>query len=191
MRISALRAHKRLIGVVVFVMALLLTVQITGLRDHFNLAYIRDAFQMHPVGGVLLYVLLFSLGNLIQLPGLIFLAAAVLALGRVWGGVVTLIAANVSCLLTFVVFRFMGGDALQQLKSPLAQRIFGTLNRHPMSSIALLRTLFQTAPSLNVALALSGVRLRHYVMGTALGLPLPVALYCVFFDLVAKSLHIA
>ena len=190
MRISALLAHKRLIGVVVFVIALLLAVQLTGLREQFNLAFVRDSFQMHPVGGVLLFVLLFSLGNLIQLPGLIFLAAAVLALGQVWGGVVTLIAANVSCAITFLMFRFLGGDALQQLKNPFARRIFGTLNRRPVQSIALLRVLMQTAPSLNVALALTGVKMRDYLLGTLLGLPLPIALYCVFFDFVGRSLHV-
>ena len=187
---SVLWAHKRLIGVVLFVIALLLAVQLTGLREQFNLAYVRDAFQMHPVGGVLLFVLLFSLGNLIQLPGLIFLAAAVLALGQLWGGVVTLIAANVSCAITFLMFRFLGGDALQQLKNPLARRVFGTLNQRPVLSVALLRVLMQTAPSLNVALALTGVKLRDYVLGTLLGLPLPIALYCVFFDFVARSLNV-
>jgi uncharacterized membrane protein YdjX (TVP38/TMEM64 family) len=191
MKASSLWVHKRLIGVLAFVMALLLTVQLTGMREHFNLPYIKDAFLMHPLGGVLLFVGLFSLGNLIQLPGLIFLAAAVLALGRLRGGLVTLVAANVSCAVTFLMFRLMGGDALMQLKSPLARHIFGTLHRRPVASITLLRTLFQTAPSLNVALALSGVKLRHYLLGTFLGLPLPIAAYCVFFDFLASSLHIS
>ena len=191
MKNSALWTHRRLIGVVAFVMVLLLTVQLTGLRGHFNLAFIKDTFLMHPVGGVLLFVLLFSLGNLIQLPGLIFLAAAVLTLGRLRGGLVTLVAANVSCAITFLVFRLMGGDALMQLQNPLVRRIFAALHRRPVASIVLLRTLLQTAPSLNVALALSGVKLRQYLLGTFLGLPLPVALYCVFFDLLANSLHIS
>jgi uncharacterized membrane protein YdjX (TVP38/TMEM64 family) len=50
--------------------------------------------------------------------------------------------------------------------------------------------LFQTLPALNVALALSGVRLRTYLVGTLLGLPLPIALYCLFFDSLAKALHL-
>ena len=88
------------------------------------------------------------------------------------------------------MFRFLGGDALQQLKNPLARRVFGTLNQRPVLSVALLRVLMQTAPSLNVALALTGVKLRDYVLGTLLGLPLPIALYCVFFDFVARSLNV-
>ena len=183
-------AHKRLIGVVVFVVALLLAAQLTGLRDNLSLAYVRDAFLSHKVGGILLFVMLFAMGNLIQLPGLVFLAAAVLALGRGWGGVVTLIAANVSCAITFLAFRVIGGDALMQLENPLARRIFVHLHRHPVIGVALLRVLFQTLPSLNVALALSGIKVRHYLVGTFVGVPLPIALYCVFFDVLASALHV-
>jgi uncharacterized membrane protein YdjX (TVP38/TMEM64 family) len=50
---------------------------------------------------------------------------------------------------------------------------------------------FQTIPALNYALALSGVSLRNYLLGTLLGLPLPIALYCVFFDSLARLLKIS
>jgi len=56
---------------------------------------------------------LFSLGNLIQVPGLVFLGAAVLALGKVWGGVATYLAAMSSCLITFLAIGLLGGSALR------------------------------------------------------------------------------
>ncbi len=55
---------------------------------------------------------------------------------------------------------------------------------------SLLRVVFQTVPALNYTLALSGVRARDYLIGTSLGLPLPIALYCLFFDYLAKALKI-
>ena len=77
--------YKRLLGVGLFLGILLAIVQISGLRDHFNLAFIRHLILEHRIGGLLLFVVLFSLGNLIQIPGWVFLAAAVLTLGRMWG----------------------------------------------------------------------------------------------------------
>jgi uncharacterized membrane protein YdjX (TVP38/TMEM64 family) len=59
-----------------------------------------------------------------------------------------------------------------------------------VSSVALLRTLFQTAPALNYALAMSGIEFRRYLAGTLIGLPLPIALYCIFFDVLAAQLHL-
>jgi uncharacterized membrane protein YdjX (TVP38/TMEM64 family) len=182
--------YKRLLGVIVFFGVLLAVFQFTGLRGHFNLAFLRDAFLAHKLSGVLIFVAMFSLGNLIQIPGSVFLAAAVLALGRVWGGVVTYIAAVTSCAITFLIIRVVGGDALLQLKSRWAHRIMSRLHAQPIRSITLLRTVFQTQPALNAALAMSGVKFRGYLIGTLLGLPLPIALYCLFFDYLATLLHL-
>jgi uncharacterized membrane protein YdjX (TVP38/TMEM64 family) len=159
------------------------------LRDHFNLSYMRQVILQHQVGGLVLFVALFSLGNLIQIPGWVFLAAAVLTLGRLWGGIVTYVAAVTSCMLTFLIIRAVGGDSLRLLTNRLAVRLLRELDRHPIGCVAVLRVLFQTAPALNYALAMSGIRLRSYLIGTIFGLPVPIALYCIFFDALATGLH--
>lgn len=186
---QAIYRYRRLLGVVLFVVVLLIAVEASGLREHFSLESIRDAMQMHPVGGLLLFVALFALGNLVQIPGWVFVAAAVLTLGRLWGGVVTYVAAVTSCALTFVTIRLIGGDTLRLVQNRVAVRILRELDRHPVRSVALLRLLFQTAPPLNYALALSGIGLPAYLVGTLIGLPLPIAAYCIFFDLLATGLH--
>ena len=188
--LQLIQRYQRLIGVVLFLGVLLAVFEFSGLRGHFNLPYMREVIEQHQIGGLLLFVLLFSLGNLVQVPGWIFLAAAVLTLGQLWGGVVTYVAAVVSCVLTFLIIRAVGGDALRQLKNRLAVRILRQLDARPIGSVALLRLLFQTAPALNYALSMSGIRFRNYLFGTLLGLPIPIALYCVFFDELWMLLHV-
>ena len=190
-RIRFLTRYKRLIGVIVLLAVLLLAFQMSGMRDHLDLAFLRELILRHRLGGLLLFVLLFAVGNLVQIPGWIFLAAAVLTLGRVWGGAVTYLAAMVSCALTFLAIRALGGDALRLIENRLALKILRRLDEHPVGSVALLRVLFQTMPAMNYALAMSGIGFRQYMLGTAVGLPLPIALYCIFFDVMAKALHIA
>jgi len=187
---SIIRRYRRVIGVVLLLMILFGIFEFSGLRNNFNLPFIRDVILHHRIGGLALFVALFALGNLIQIPGWIFLAAAVLTLGRMWGGVVTYVAAVVSCALTFVTIRAVGGDALRLIKNRTAVRLLGRLDAHPVSSVVLLRTLFQTAPALNYALAMSGIGFRSYLAGTLIGLPLPIALYCIFFDALSTQLHI-
>jgi len=189
--IHFVRRYKRLLVVALFLVVLLTVFEVSGLRDHFNLAFIRQLIFRHRIGGLILFVLLFSLGNLIQIPGWVFLAAAVLALGRVWGGVVTYVAAVTSCAFTFVTIRALGGDALRLLKNRVAVRLLRELDAHPIANVALLRILFQTMPALNYALAMSGIRLRTYLLGTLVGLPIPIALYCIFFDILATGLHVS
>jgi len=185
-----LTRHARIIAVLLFLGILLAGFQFTGLREHFTLAFAREQFELHPAIGLLLFIALFALGNLIQIPGWIFLAAAVLSFGRMMGGLATYAAASVSCVVTFILIRFVGGDALRQIDNVTAKKILSRLDAAPVRSVALLRTLFQTMPALNAALALSGVKFRDYLLGTLLGLPLPILLYCVFFDYVAKFLPI-
>jgi uncharacterized membrane protein YdjX (TVP38/TMEM64 family) len=186
--IAFLRRYQRLLGVALFLAILLILFQVSGLRDHFSLSFMRELILRHRAGGMALFVVLFALGNLIQIPGWIFLAAAVLALGRLWGGAVTYAAAVASCIFTFVTIRALGGDALRLLENRVAVRILRELDAHPVTSVALLRILFQTVPALNYALALSGIRFRDYLVGTLIGLPAPIAVYCLFFDFLAARL---
>jgi uncharacterized membrane protein YdjX (TVP38/TMEM64 family) len=182
--------HGRLIGVVLFLLSLLIIFELSGLRGHLNLAYLREKLLDNPRTGLLLFVLLFSLGNLIQIPGWVFLGSAVLALGQVMGGLVTYIAASISCVVTFLLIRFLGGSALRQIKNQTLMKILTRLDSHPIQSMVLARIIFQTLPALNYALAMSGVKLRNYIFATLLGLPIPIALYCVFFKYLAAVLHI-
>jgi uncharacterized membrane protein YdjX (TVP38/TMEM64 family) len=185
-----MRFPKRLIAVVLFLILLFAVFELTGIRAHFNLQFLQQTIRDHLVSGLSIFVLGFALGNLVQIPGWVFLAAAVLALGQLWGGIATYIAACISCIVTFLTIRFVGGAALRQLDSKVATSLLNRLDAHPLSSVLLLRVLFQTVPALNYTLALSGIRFRDYLLGTLLGLPLPIALYCVFFDYLAKALNI-
>ena len=189
-RNSRIRPHLRLLGVVLFFTLLFAVSRLTGLSGHFSLANLHLAFVDHVATGMLIFIVAFSIGNLLQIPGLLFLGAAVLALGRGWGGLATYAAAGVSCAVTFFTVRALGGEALRQVGGSVARRLFAGLDAHPVGSIALLRILMQTAPALNYALALSGIRFRNYMAGTLLGLPLPIALYCYFFDQLAMLLGV-
>lgn len=184
---SFIKKYGRLAAVCLFLGLLLMVFEVSGVKGHVTPDFLQHKIQENKFSGLMVFVLMFSLGNLIQMPGWIFLAAAVLAMGRVWGGIAVYIAAVASCLITFLVIRALGGDALRKLDSGLAGKILQRLDTHPIQSIVLLRTLFQTMPAVNYALAMSGVRFRQYLIGTLLGLPVPIVLYCLLFSYVAKA----
>ncbi|MCX7150385.1 MAG: VTT domain-containing protein [Rhodocyclales bacterium] len=189
--IKAVRRYQQLFTVFLFLLLLFAAFELSGLREHFSLDFLRHRIIEHQRSGLLVFVLLFCLGNLIQVPGWLFLAAAVLALGQFWGGVVTYVAASISCVFTFLTIRWIGGAALRKLNSRIVTGLLGKLDAQPVTSIFFLRILFQTVPALNYTLAMSGVGFREYLVGTLLGLPLPIALYCIFFEYLARALGIA
>lgn len=185
-RMRPMRRYLRLVAVVLFLALLWAVFEWSGLRGHVTAAFLRERFEHDLFWGLVAYSGLFALGNLIQIPGMVFLAAAVLALGRLWGGLATYIAACLSCCVSFWVARWLGADALRELPGRLARRVLQRLDSHPVQSVAVLRLMFQTAPALNVALGLSGVRFRPYVAGTLIGLPLPILLLTLFFDSLSR-----
>jgi uncharacterized membrane protein YdjX (TVP38/TMEM64 family) len=185
------RRYRQLITVLVFLAALFAAFELAGLREHFSLEFLRQRITEHMISGLLIFVLLFCLGNLIQVPGWVFLASAVLAMGEIWGGIATYIAASISCVFTFLSIRWIGGAALRKLENRIVVRMLARLDARPVQSVLILRIIFQTVPALNYTLAMSGVGFREYLIGTLLGLPLPIALYCIFFDYLAMALGIA
>lgn len=183
-----LKKYSRLLLTIGFLIILFCAFEFTGLREKISLEFIADNFNHHFVIGMLIFAGLYSLGNLVQIPGFVFLGAAVVTLGKYEGAAVSYIAAIASCFITYWVIRIIGGDALRKLESPFAQKILSQLDKNPIKAIFILRTFFQTAPALNYSLALSGINFQKYAIGTLLGLPLPVMLYCVFFSYLKTSI---
>lgn len=176
--------------VFLFLSLLVLVFEWTGLRGQISVDYLRHQVLGHRLGGLVVFILLFSLGNLIQIPGWLFLAAAVLTMGKIYGGMATYIAACVSCAVTFLIIRYVGGDVLRQIESKFAEKALKHLHAQPIRSVIMLRVLFQTMPALNYTLSMSGVPFRKYMMGTFLGLPVPIILYCFLFDYLAQMLRL-
>ena len=183
------RQHLRLFAVVAFLLLMWAAFHFSGVSIQDVLRFIRSHFEANAALGLLIFAVLFALGNLMHLPGWFFLAAAVLALGPLWGGGAIYVAACAGCAMSFWVVRLLGADALRRLEQPWAQRLFARLDAHPFQSVLLLRLAFQTLPTLNAALALSGVGFRAYMLGTLLGLPLPIFLQVLFFHQLAHWLH--
>ena len=168
---------RRLIALSLLMLALGYGISVSGLSEHFTLSQLQAQFVTHPLQGSLLFILLFILGNIAHVPGLVFLTAAVLALGPWRGGMLTYVAAFCSCCCTFALARLIGADALRQLPGRYLARVLNHIDEHPLRSVLLLRLMAQTQPMLNYALALTGLRFRPYAIGTALGLPLPITVY--------------
>ena len=160
----------RVVGVVVLAGALLLIGRASGLTENLSSAGVRAAVERSGPSGVLLFTALFTVGLLLHVPTIAFVAAAVLMWGRLRGGLYSYFAALLAATVSFLIVRVVGGRPLARLKSRRARAILDRLHDRPILTVALLRSLFLVAPTVNYALALSSISLASYVAGSAIGL---------------------
>lgn len=178
--------NKRIFAVPLFVITLLLIAHFTGIRSEINLIYIKSLFDENFLVSTISFILVFTIGNLIQIPGWPFLVAATITLGIVPGYFLTLSAASFSTIVGFILIRFIGRDSLENIKSNVVKRLIKNTHESPIRNTVILRVLFQTAPPINYALALSGIKFKDYLIGSLLGLPVPIFIYTFFIDELSK-----
>ena len=144
--------------------------------------YVRETIQSWGQLGVLIYALGFSIGLLLYVPGTIFIVAAGVIYGPLWGSVIAFVVANIAVFVSFNLIRWLGGQpATNEIHPWLATRL-KNIRRQPVQTIAFLRIFLWTAPALNYLLALTSVDQRHHLLGTLLGTLLPVLVLVVSSD---------
>jgi uncharacterized membrane protein YdjX (TVP38/TMEM64 family) len=172
----------RLAAALGLVVLLLVLGHQSGLAERLSVEGLRAHVEEAGMLGVAAFVVAFAVGELLHLPGMLFVGAGVLAFGKALGFAVSLFAAIVAVSLSFVIVRAVGGQALAGVDRPLLKRMMVALETRPITTVLLLRTIFWLAPPLNYALALSSVRLSDYVIGSALGLVTPILSATLFFE---------
>ena len=172
----------RLILLALLLVTLFAAGKYTGITDKVDADAIRALMDAAGPWGWALYVVIFAGGEFIHIPGMVFVAAGILAYGKVFGFGLAFVASMVSVSFSFLVVRRLGGTPLGEINTPWLIRILGQLDARPVRTVFLLRVFLWLAPALNYALALTSVRFRHYAIGSALGLLIPVAGAAFMFD---------
>jgi len=177
----------RLIALAVLVLLLMVFADATGLYDWFVQErvnhVVREAAQRSGWLGVLALAGLFTVGLLLQVPGVLFVGAAVLAYGGWAGGLIAFGSGLIAVTTSFALVRAVGGRTeAAAVRSRTMSRLLARIDRRPVWAVFLLRSIFWLSPPLNYALALSPIGLRDYVVGSAAGLALPIAGWALFFE---------
>jgi len=177
-----LRGRSRVLLLLLAVLGLWTAAWAVGLTARFTREGIQSLLAGKGAWGVAAYAAVFAGGQLLRVPSFVFVAAAVAAYGRERGIPIAILGALVSAAVSFGVVRLCAGRLLADVERPFVRRLLRRIDRRPVSTVALLRLLFQTAPPLNYSLPMTAIGWRDHLLGSALGLPMPVAGMALFFD---------
>lgn len=143
---------------------------VTGVTERLDVRAVRETVDDAGAAGVVVFWVVFALGELLHVPGIVFVVAGLLAWGELVGAPIAYVGAIGSMSASFFVVRAVGGRALADVQRPILKRMLAKLDEHPIRTIIVLRLILFLAPQLNYALALTNVRFRDYVIGSAIGI---------------------
>lgn len=172
----------RLISIIGLVITLVLIGKFTVVGEWFNLENITNTVNDMGYFGVVLFITLFILGSFIQVPALLFVLAAILIYGQIEGTIIGYFGVVIGMIVNFMVIKFLGGGVLREIRNKRVQKLLTRLGERPLSTIIILRLILWAAPVLNYTLAMTGVRSKEYILGSSIGVMLPVILFSVLVN---------
>ena len=175
-------SNKTLLRVIVLAMVslvLMLVGRHSALSEYFSLEGLHKLILDAGVYGVVLFVLLYAVGILMNVPGVLYLFIGFMVYGGLTGFLVVYMASFVAVMVHFFFARFMAGEALAEIKHPFVKKQLAKLETRPITTILILRVIFYVSPPVNYALALSPIRVRDFVVGSLVSLPASILVYYV------------
>jgi uncharacterized membrane protein YdjX (TVP38/TMEM64 family) len=130
--------------------------------------------------GPVLYVAAFALLEPFGVPGAVFVLPASLAWPTEFAVAMSVLGATGAGITSFVLARGVLGDKFEQRLPPRLRLFTATAREHPLRTVIAVRVLFGLAAPAHWALALSGVRLGAFVVGSLIGFIPPMLLFVVF-----------
>lgn len=129
--------------------------------------------RVHAAGiwGPALFFAAYAVLALVPWPKALLTAAGGALFGLWLGALLSLAAALIGAIISFGIGRLLGRDAVDRLVHGRLERVDALLNDHGLSAVLVVR-LVPVVPftAINYASGLSGVKFRHYVLGSALGM---------------------
>lgn len=118
----------------------------------------------------------FAVGSLLAFPGLLLVAMAMVGFETA-GPVLVLVGSVLYVVTPFLVMRGLGRGVPAEPAEPKrwTRAALVHVDRHPVLTVAVLRLVGHLSAPVSVALSLTDIRFRDYVVGSAIGLVLPLS----------------
>ncbi len=143
----------------------------SGVSKYFGLEYLTQTIQNTGSFGLVIFTVVYIIGTLMNVPGMIFLFILFLVYDDVTGLAVGYISTLLSMIAHFKFTRMIAGEPLGEIKQPFIKKQLDNLLEKPLRTVIVLRLILFISPPVNYALALSPVRNKHFLLGSMIAMP--------------------
>lgn len=153
-----------------------------SVQGYFELDYLRQITSRAGLVGVVIFLGLWAVSYLMQVPAIVFIVAALLGWGSLVGSAIAFTGLIFTTSVSFWTFRFVGGSPLAELDGDWTRSMFEQLDDRPIRTVAILRLVFLVNPLVNLSLVLTDIRYRDYLAGSMIGIVVPLAIIALATD---------
>src|ERR1700745_1485990 len=133
---------------------------------------VRNSIESHgPVTARLIYVAVYIVGTVLLLPGTVLSFAGAVLFGAYEGTLYTWMGAVGGSTLSFLLARLLGRDFVERLFGGRFAAFDQRIREHGFTGLLIIRLLpIFPFNAVNFGCGLTGIRLRDYVLATAIGI---------------------
>ncbi len=190
---AARRGALKLLILVLVLSAVFAGLRITGIHGYLDEARLKDWISGFGVWAPVVYILIYSIGPSLMMPGLPITVVGGLVFGPFWGSVYTIIGATIGATIAFFISRRMGRGWVEGIISDKHGRLeeLDALVKAQGWKVVAFTRLIPLFPYnfLNYAFGLTGIKTSHYVIATFIFMIPGAIAYVVFsssiFDILA------
>lgn len=159
-----------------------------GVQWYFDLERLRGITSEAGFLGMVTFVGLTTAGYLMQLPGIIFVVAALLGWGTLVGSIMSFVGLTAATSASFWMIRSVGGSPVSDIENGWVRKMLTQLDDHPVRTVTVLRVVFFVNPLINAPLVLTDLRYRDYLLGSMIGFVIPLTVIALGTDTVMTYL---
>ena len=148
----------------------------SGFSKYFGLEYLTQTIENTGLFGIVLFGVVYVIGTLMNIPGMIFLFVLFLVYDGFGGFCIGYVSTLIAMLAHFFFTRGVAGEVLKEIRHPLVKKYADRLAERPLSTTIILRLLLLISPPVNYALAFSSIRTREFVLGSMIAMPVNLTL---------------
>jgi uncharacterized membrane protein YdjX (TVP38/TMEM64 family) len=134
--------------------------------------YVLDSIESHdPVTARLIYIAVYIVGTVALLPGTVLSFAGAVLFGPYEGTLYTWIGATIGATLAYLMARLLGREFVERLFGGRFAAFDQRIREHGFTGLLIIRLLpLFPFNAVNFGCGLTGIRLRDYVLATAIGI---------------------
>ena len=162
----------KLLLLVIFLVAAVYYFRFTERGREVTPEYVLNSIETHgPVAARLIYIAVYVVGTVMFLPGSVLSFAGAVLFGAYEGTLYTWMGATIGATLAYLMARVLGRDFVERLFGGRFSAFDQRIREHGFTGLLIIRLLpLFPFNAVNFGCGLTGIRLRDYVLATAIGI---------------------